>query len=85
MILISSWKYAVSVTVYKTAGLVDSIEKSAGYTENSIISPADHFMFKLPSGVYRIIVVYPDVKDQIIENYAVWPGLSSSLNLIRIQ
>ena len=39
-------------------------------------------MFKLPSGVYRIFVVYPDGKDQIIENYAVWPGSNTSLNLI---
>jgi len=71
-----------SVTVYKIGGLVDSLEKSAGYTENSSISPAGHFMFKLPSGVYRIIVVYPDGKDQLIEYYAVWPGSHTSLNLI---
>ena len=72
-----------SVTVYKNAGLVDSVEKSAGYTENSVISPDGHFVFKLPSGVYRITVAYPDGKDQIIENYAVWPGSYTSLNLIR--
>lgn len=72
-----------SVTVYKNAGLVDSVEKSAGYIENAVISPDGHFVFKLPSGVYRIIVVYPDGKDQIIENYAVWPGSYTSLNLIR--
>ena len=72
-----------SVTVYKNAGLVDSVEKSAGYIENAVISPDGHFVFKLPSGVYRITVVYPDGKDQIIENYAVWPGSYTSLNLIR--
>lgn len=72
-----------SVTVYKNAGLVDSVEKSAGYTEDSVISPDGHFVFKLPSGVYRITVAYPDGKDQIIENYAVWPGSYTSLNLIR--
>jgi hypothetical protein len=72
-----------SVTVYKNAGLVDSVEKSAGYTEKSVISPDGHFVFKLPSGVYRITVAYPDGKDQIIENYAVWPGSYTSLNLIR--
>lgn len=72
-----------SVTVYKIAGLVDSVEKSAGYTENSVISPDGHFVFKLPSGVYRITVAYPDGKDQIIENYAVWPGSYTLLNLIR--
>jgi hypothetical protein len=71
-----------SVTVYKVAGLVDSLEKSAGHTKTSVISPAGHFMFKLPSGVYRIIVVYSDGKDQITENYAVWPGSHTTLNLI---
>jgi hypothetical protein len=71
-----------SVTLYKIARLDDSVEKSAGYTETSFISPAGHFMFKLPSGVYRIIEVYSDGKDQLIENYAVWRGSHTSLNLI---
>jgi hypothetical protein len=70
------------VTVYKISGLVDSLEKSAGYTENSAISHDGHFMFKLPSGVYRINVIYPDGKGQLIENYAVWPGSHTTLNLI---
>ena len=74
-----------SVTVYKIAGLPDSVEKSAGYTDNSVISPSGHFMLKLPSGVYRITVVYHDGKDQIIENYAVWPGSHTLLNLIHWQ
>jgi hypothetical protein len=74
-----------SVTVYKVGGLVDSVEKSAGYTKSSVISPDGHFLFKLPSGVYRIIVVYPNGKDQIIENYVMWPGLHTSLNLIYLQ
>jgi len=71
------------VIAYKNAGLVDSVDKSAGYTKNSVISPTGHFMLKLPSGVYRITIVYPDGKDQMIENYAVWPGSYTSLNLIR--
>ena len=71
-----------SVTVYKVSGLVDSAEKSAGYTENSAISHDGHFMFKLPSGVYRITVVYPDGKDQLVNNYAVWPGSRITLNLV---
>ncbi len=71
-----------SVTVYKIAGLPDSVEKSAGYTDNSVISPSVHFMLKLPSGVHRITVVYHDGKDQIIENYAVWPGSHTLLNLM---
>ena len=74
-----------SVTVYKVGALVDSVEKSAGYTKSSVISPYCHFMFKLPSGVYRIIVVYPNGKDQIIENYAMWPGSHTSLNLIYLE
>ena len=41
-------------------------------------------MFKLPSGVYRIFVVYHDGKDQMIDNYAVWPGSHTSLNLIAL-
>jgi hypothetical protein len=71
-----------SVTVYKKVGLVDSVEKSGGYTVSSVIPADGHFMFKLPSGVYRITVVYHDGKSQIIENYAVWPGSDTSLKLI---
>jgi len=39
-------------------------KKSPGNPENSTISPTAHFMFKLPSAGYRIIVVYPEGKDQ---------------------
>ena len=39
-------------------------KKSPGNTENSTISPTAHFMFKLPSAGYKIIVVYPEGKDQ---------------------
>ncbi len=70
------------VIAYKNAGLVDSVDKSAGYTKNSVISPTGHFMLKLPSGVYRITIVYPDGKDQMIENYAVWPESHTSLNFL---
>jgi hypothetical protein len=73
------------VAVYKISGLIDSLEKSAGYTEDSTISHDGHFMFKLPSGVYRITVLYPDGKGQLIENYAVWPGSHTTLNLIHRQ
>ncbi len=73
------------VKVYKISGLVDSLEKSPGYKENLAISHDGHFMFKLPSGVYRITVLYPDGKDQLIENYAVWPGSHTTLNLIHRQ
>jgi hypothetical protein len=45
--------------------LLDSVEKSSGHTEMSVISSVGHFMFKLPSGVYRIVVVYPDGKREV--------------------
>ena len=32
----------------------------------------------LPSGVYRFTVTYPDRVVQVVDNYAVWPGSSSS-------
>ena len=70
------------VTVYKISGLVDSLEKSAGYTENSAISHDGHFVFNLPSGVYRITILYPDGRGQLIENYAVWPSSLTNLNLV---
>ncbi|HEY7079853.1 MAG TPA: hypothetical protein VH500_09135 [Nitrososphaeraceae archaeon] len=73
------------VTVYKLSGLVDSLEKSAGYTENSAIPHDGHFTFKIPSGVYRITVVYPDGKAQLVENFAVWPSSHTTLNLIHRQ
>ncbi|HEY7080563.1 MAG TPA: hypothetical protein VH500_12740 [Nitrososphaeraceae archaeon] len=70
-----------SATVYKNSSLVDSLEKSTNYIENSVISHDGHFMFKLPSGVYRITALYPDGKNQLIENYAVWPGSHATLKL----
>lgn len=39
-------------------------------------------MFKLLSGVYRITALYPDGKSQLLENYAVWPGSHTTINLI---
>jgi hypothetical protein len=71
-----------SVMAYKVSGFVDSADKSPGHTENSVISADGHFMLKLPSGLYRITVAYPDGKDQFVDNYAVWPGSRNSLNIV---
>jgi hypothetical protein len=70
-----------SVIAYKQDGLPSSIEKSPGFTTNSIIPVNGQYAFNLPSGLYRITVAYPDGKNQIIDNYAVWPGSDTSLDL----
>ena len=70
-----------SVIAYKQDGLPSSIEKSPGFTTNSIILVNGQYAFSLPSGLYRITVAYPDGKNQIIDNYAVWPGSDTSLDL----
>jgi hypothetical protein len=70
-----------SVIAYKQDGLPSSIEKSPGFTTNSIILVNGQYAFSLPSGLYRITVAYPDGKNQLIDNYAVWPGSDTSLDL----
>jgi hypothetical protein len=47
----------------------------------TIILVNGQYAFNLPSGLYRITVAYPDGKNQIIDNYAVWPGSDTSLDL----
>jgi hypothetical protein len=68
-----------SVIIYKLMGLIDSADKNAGYID-SVLSESDgsYSFDDLPSGVYRFTVIYPDRVVQIIDNYAVWPGSSSS-------
>jgi hypothetical protein len=61
--------------------LPSSIEKSPGFTTNSIILVNGQYAFSLPSWLYRITVAYPDGKNQIIDNYAVWSGSDTSLDL----
>jgi hypothetical protein len=70
-----------SVIAYKQEGLPSSTDKSPGFTTNSIILVNGQYAFSLPSGLYRITVAYPDGKNQIIDNYAVWPGSDTSLDL----
>jgi hypothetical protein len=68
-----------SVVVYKHMGLIDSANKSAGYSTSVITEPDGSYSFDgLSSGVYKFIVTYPDAVVQTIDNYAVWPSPSSS-------
>jgi hypothetical protein len=70
-----------SVAVYKHMPLIDSADKdkNAGYIDYVLTESDGSYSFDdLPSGVYRFTVTYPDRVVQIIDNYAVWPGSSSS-------
>jgi hypothetical protein len=68
-----------SVIIYKHMGLIYSTDKNAGYIDYVITESDGSYSFDgLPSGVYRFTVTYPDKDVQIIDNYAVWPGSSSS-------
>ena len=68
-----------SVHVCKHTGLIDSADKNPGYSTSIIIKSDGSYSFNsLPSGVYKFTVTYPDGVVQTIDNYAVWPGSSSS-------
>lgn len=68
-----------SVEVYKHVGLIDSADKSAGYSTSIITESDGSYSFDgLPSGVYKFTVTHTDAVVQTIENYAVWPSSSSS-------
>lgn len=68
-----------SVVIYKHMGLIYSADKNAGYIDYIVTESDGSYSFDgLPSGVYRFTVTYPDSVVQIIDNYAVWPGSSSS-------
>ncbi len=69
-----------SVVIYKHTGLISSADKNAGYVDDYTLTESDgSYSFDgLPSGVYRFTVTYPDRVVQIIDNYAVWSGSSSS-------
>jgi Carboxypeptidase regulatory-like domain len=70
---------SASVIIYKHMGLIDSADKNADYIEYALTESDGSYSFDdLPSGVYRLTVTYPDEVVQIIDNYAVWPGSSSS-------
>ena len=68
-----------SVAIYKHMPLIDSADKNTGYIDYVLTESDGSYSFgDLPSGVYRFTVTYPDGVVQIINNYAVWPGSSSS-------
>jgi hypothetical protein len=67
-----------TVLAYKEIGLPDSAVKEGGFTKSSFVFIDGSYSLKVPSGIYRITVAFPDGTDKIIENYAVWP---SSLSL----
>jgi Carboxypeptidase regulatory-like domain len=68
-----------SVAIYKHMPLIYSADKNAGYIDYVLTESDGSYSFDdLPSGVYRFTVTYPDRVVQIIDNYAVWPGSSSS-------
>lgn len=69
----------VSVVIYKHMGLIYSADKNAGYIDYVLTESDGSYSFDgLPSGVYRFTVTYSDRVFRIIDNYAVWPGSSSS-------
>jgi Carboxypeptidase regulatory-like domain len=66
------------VVVYKHIGMIYSADKNADYIDYVLTESDGSYSFDgLPSGVYRFTVTYSD-SVRIIDNYAVWPGSSSS-------
>jgi hypothetical protein len=69
-----------TVQVYKHMALPSSADKNSGYS-TSVLTGADgaYELSDLPSGVYRMTMTDPDgAIIRSIDNYAVWPGSSSS-------
>jgi hypothetical protein len=69
-----------SVIAYKEIGVIDSVQKEGCFTASSFVSVDGKYSFSLPSGVYRVTVAYPDGTNDVINNYAIWPGSSSSFD-----
>ena len=68
-----------SVAIYKHMPLINSADKNTSHMDYVLTESDGSYSFDdLPSGVYRFTVTYPDRVVQIIDNYAVWPGSSSS-------
>jgi Carboxypeptidase regulatory-like domain len=68
-----------SVAIYKHMPLIYSADKNTDYIDYVLTESDGSYSFdNLPSGVYRFTVTYPDRVVQIIDNYAVWSGSSSS-------
>lgn len=66
------------VIAEKDLGVITSVVKEGGYTGNSIVKIDGTYNIRVPSGVYKITVAFPDGTNQIIDNYAIWPSSSSS-------
>ena len=68
-----------SIVAYKNMELTNSAYKNAGYsTSVATESDGSFVLSNLPSGVYKITVVYPTGAIQTIDNYGVWPSSASS-------
>ena len=65
-----------SVIAEKDLGVI-TLVKEGGYTANSFVKIDGTYSIRVPSGVYKITVAFPDGTNQIIENYAIWPSSSS--------
>jgi hypothetical protein len=77
--VMSSELYQNSVVIYKHIGMIYSVDKNADYIDYVLTESDGSYSFDgLPSGVYRFTVTYSDRVVRIIDNYAVWPGSSSS-------
>ena len=67
-----------TILAYKEIGLLNSAVKKGGFTKSSFVFIDGGYSLKVPSGIYRITVAFPDGTDKIVENYAVWPSSLSS-------
>ena len=69
-----------SVIAQKELGVISSVVKEGGYIANSFVTFDGSYSFKVPSGVYKIRMAFPDGTNQIIEHYAIWPSSESSFD-----
>lgn len=69
-----------SVIAEKYLEVITSVVKEGGYTTNSFVKIDGTYSIRVPSGVYKITVAFPDGTNQIIEDYAIWPSSSSSFD-----
>jgi len=67
-----------TVLAHKEMGLPNSAVREGGFTKSLFVFIDGSYSLKVPSGIYRIAVAFPDGTDKIIENYAVWPSSLSS-------
>jgi hypothetical protein len=69
-----------SVRAHKIQQLPRTDQRMPDYTTNTIVSIDGKYVFNLLPGVYRLIVAFPDGTNHVINNYAVWPGTTRSLD-----